>query len=121
LDGRAAELKAHRERLAATGFGRIAEDALVFATSSGKPTSRRNVLRAVQNAGAQVGLSTDEHPLGCHDLRHSLAANSLGLGLSMTETARLLRHANPQVTATVYADLTDDGIQGLASKLAALG
>jgi integrase len=90
-------------------------------TASGKPVNRRNVLRAVQNAGEQIGLSTEEHPLGCHDLRHSLAANSLALGLSMTETARLLRHANPHVTATVYADLTAEGVEGLASKLAALG
>jgi integrase len=75
--------------LAASGFDRIGDERLVFQTASGKPVSRRNVLRAVQNAGTQVGLSTEVHPLGCHDLRHSLAANALGLGLSMTETSRL--------------------------------
>jgi|SRR5436190_2203368 hypothetical protein len=31
-----------------------------------------------------------------------------------------LRHANPQVTSTVYADLTDEGVKGLVEKLAAL-
>jgi len=115
------ELRAHRERQAARGFERIAEAALVFVTSRGKPVSRRNVLRAVQHFGWKIGLHSEESKLGCHDLRHSMAANALGLGLSMTEAARLLRHANPQVTATVYADLTDEGIDGLAAKLAALG
>jgi integrase len=85
----AAELRSHKEWLAASGFDRIGDERLVFQTASGKPVSRRNVLRAVQNAGTQVGLSTEVHPLGCHDLRHSLAANALGLGLSMTETSRL--------------------------------
>jgi hypothetical protein len=46
-----------------------------------------------------------------------MAANALGLGLSITQTARLLRHANPHVTATVYAGRADDG---LAGKLEAL-
>jgi hypothetical protein len=35
------------------------------------------------------------------------------------ETARLLRHANPQVTATVYAGLTDDQVKELGAKLRA--
>jgi hypothetical protein len=38
----------------------------------------------------------------------------------MAETARLLRHANPNVTATVYADLTDEGVAALGTKLTAL-
>jgi integrase len=117
----AAELRAHRERLAATGFEKVADDKLVFATASGKPTSRRNVLRAVQGAGAQAGLHSEESKLGCHDLRHSMCANALGLGLSITEASKLLRHANPGVTQAVYADLTDEGIDGIAAKLAALG
>jgi len=116
----ASELRAHRERIGKRGFDRIQPAALVFATRTGKPISRRNVLRAVQRAGVAVGLSTEERPLGCHDLRHSMAANALGLGLSMTETARLLRHANPNVTATVYADLTEDGVAAIATKLAVL-
>ena len=39
--------------------------------------------------------------VGCHDLRHSLAANALALGLAPTEVARLLRHANPAITLAV--------------------
>ena len=39
--------------------------------------------------------------------------------MSLPETARLLRHANPQVTATVYAGLTDEQVTELGAKLAA--
>ena len=37
----------------------------------------------------------------------------------MTEAANLLRHSNPQITATTYADLTKDGVKALGEKLAA--
>lgn len=41
----------------------------------------------------------------------------LDSGLSLAEAARLLRHANPQITATIYAGLTDDAIASLGEKL----
>lgn len=115
------ELRSHRERSARLGFDRVHPDELVFQTRTGKPVSRRNVLRAIHAAGDKVGLNGEgQEKVGAHDLRHSMAANALALGLSMTETARLLRHANPNVTATVYADLTDEGVEALGQKLAAL-
>ena len=54
-------------------------------------------------------------------LRHSLAANAFALGLSPVEVSKLLRHANPQVTLTVYAGLAGDHVEVLGKKLAALG
>jgi len=118
----AKELFLHRERIARHGFGRIAQDALVFSTDSGKPISRRNVLRAVGNAAQRAGLVAEgQEPIGCHDLRHSLAANAFGLGLSPAEISRLLRHSNPRVTLTLYSGLTDEAIAGLGEKLAAMG
>ena len=121
LPALAAELALHRERQGRQGFGRIAQDALVFSTSSGKPISRRNLLRAVQSAAERAGLVAEgQEPIGCHDLRHSLAANAFGLGLSPAEVARLLRHANPRVTLTIYAGLTDDAVASLGEKMAAM-
>lgn len=38
----------------------------------------------------------------------------------MTERSRLLRHASPAGHSQLYAGLTDDGLEGIASKLAAL-
>jgi integrase len=62
-----------------------------------------------------------EQPVGLHDLRHSLAANSFALGLTDVEVARLLRHANPRVTMTVYAGLVDGEASKLGEKLTAGG
>jgi hypothetical protein len=39
--------------------------------------------------------------------------------MSLPEAARLPHHANPQVTATVYAGLTDEQVSELGAKLAA--
>jgi len=130
LDPLAVELKAHRQRQAAQGVHRISGDALVFQTYTGRPQSRRNALRAVNAASVKAGLSkpvkahkalAGEEPVGLHDLRHSLAANAFSLGLSPVEVSRLLRHANPQVTMTVYAGLAGNQVDVLSSKLSALG
>ena len=96
-------------RPVAAGFDRIRPEVLVFQTSSGKSPGRRNALRALQTAAVKVGLvKNGQEPVGLHDLRHSLASNSFALGLTDVEVARLLRHANPRVTLTVYADLVED-------------
>jgi integrase len=93
----------------------------VFQTMRGKSPGRRNAVRALQAATAKAGLvNDDEEPIGLHDLRHSLAANSFALGLTDVEVARLLRHANPRVTLTVYVDLVEDEASTkLVQKLAA--
>lgn len=117
------ELRAHRERQATRGFGRIRPGALVFQTSSGRSPGRRNALRALQTAAVNAGLvKDDQEPIGLNDLRHSLAANSFALGLTDVEVARLLRHAKPKVTLTVYADLVEDEASTrLGQKLTAEG
>jgi integrase len=53
-----------------------------------------------------------------HDLRHSSVAIALAAGLTLPEAAALARHANPRVTATIYAGLTDAARAGLGAKLA---
>jgi len=118
----ARELKAHRSRQAERSLRRVHRDALVFQTARGKPQSRRNALRAVHAAGDAAGLNGDgREPVGLHDLRHSLAAIALASGMSLPETAALVRHANPQVTATVYAGLTDHDRERLGVKLVEAG
>ena len=51
--------------------------------------------------------------------RHSFVAVALAAGLTLPETAALARHANPRVTAAVYAGLTDTARAGLGPKLTA--
>ena len=112
------ELHGHRSRIPAQMFTRMF-DALVFVTASGRPHSRRNVLRAVYAAGNAAGLNGENRePVGVHDLRHSFVAIALAVGLTLPEAAALARHANPRVTATVYAGLTDQSREQLAAKLA---
>jgi len=115
----AAELRAHRSRIAAKALLRVRPDALVFTTSLGKPHGRRNVLRAVYAAGDAAGLNgRGREPVGVHDLRHSFVAVALAHGLTLPEAAALARHANPRVTATVYAGLTGESREQLGAKLA---
>lgn len=116
----AAELRTHRERKGARGFALIRPDALVFQTINGKPVHRRNVLRAVQNAAGKAGLNGKaREPVGCHDLRHSCAAFAFSLGMRPVEVSRLLRHADPAVTLSVYAGLDDATVANFGEKLAA--
>ena len=51
------ELRAHRSRQAERDLRFTHRDALVFSTSRGKPQSRRNALRAVQQPVDEVGLN----------------------------------------------------------------
>ena len=118
----ARELQAHGARQAANGFKRVQPDALVFVTSSGRSPGRRNALRALQVAAGHAGLNREgAEPVGLHDLRHSLAANAVALRLTDPEVARLMRHANPQVTRTVYAGLREGEAEKLGGRLVAKG
>jgi integrase len=122
LPALARELQAHRERQARLSFLRIRPDALVFQTTSGKSPGRRNALRALQTAARAAGLVKEGlEPVGLHDLRHSLAANAFSLGLTPPEVASLLRHANPRVTLTVYAGLTEEDVTRRGDRLTAGG
>lgn len=118
----ARELKAHRSRQAALGLTRVQRDALVFATATGKPQSGRNVLRAVHTAGDAAGLNGDgRERVGVHDLRHSFVAQAFAHGLTLPEASALARHADAQVTAQVYAGLTEKARATAAEKLALAG
>ena len=100
----ATELRQHRQLLAErVGIQALAPERLVFQTRTGKPLSRRNVLRAVQSAAEQAGIEGD---VGLHDLRHSFAALAL-TRLPLTEVSALLGHASVDVTARVYAGVVE--------------
>jgi integrase len=116
------ELRAHRVRQGEQGFERIAQTAVVFQTATGLSPGRRNILRAVTNAGRRAGLQPEgAQPVGVHDLRHSFAAYALNGGISMLETSIVLRHRDSQVTAKFYAGLTDEALDAIGSKLEAIG
>jgi integrase len=90
----------------------------VFTTATGRAQGARNVLRAVYEAGDEAKLNgKGREKVGVHDLRHSFVAVALAAGMTLPEAAALARHANPRVTATVYAGLTDENREQLADKL----
>ena len=116
------ELRAHRERQAVQGFDRIRPRALVFQTPPRTRPAAERASCAPDRARSNAGLGgTNQEPVGLHDLHHSLAANSFALGLTHMELARLLRHADPKVTLTVYAGLTDKAVAKLGEKLTSGG
>jgi len=78
---------------------------LVFRSDSGKPQGRHNACRAIRAAGKRAKLGGPK-PLSPHDLRHSCASILLGAGLPPNRVARVLRHADPRITMTIYAGLT---------------
>jgi integrase len=98
-----AALRDHRDR---QGFERrrLGEDYtdldLVFASHTGTPLLARNVVRAFKALLARAGLPRTDR---VHDLRHSAATALLASGTDLATTSRILGHASPQVTATVYA------------------
>ena len=116
-------LRAHRQAQAALGLHRVKPDSLVFQTFYGKPQSRRNLLRSINVASQNAGLWSEEdgrEAVGAHDLRHSLAATAFDMKLTLPEVSRLLRHANPNVTATVYASMAGNAVETLQDRLSSL-
>jgi integrase len=115
------ELVEHRQRQLSRSIALVHPDALVFVTASGRPQSGRNVLRAVHAAAGAVGLNVDRDLVGLHDLRHTLIGLAFEHGLTLPEASVLARHANPRVTAQVYAGLSERARDRIADKLVEAG
>jgi integrase len=123
LPGVARELRAWRLRQAERDLSLVRPESLVFSTWNGQPQSRRNVHRAVVNAANAAGLNKDPSlPTVCpHDLRGSAGSIVLPmLGGDLSRVAKLLRHANPHVTARLYVDVLE-GDTHIGEDLAASG
>jgi len=79
------------------------------------------VLRAVHRAGDRAGLNDSRERVGLHDLRHTLIGLAFEHGLTLPEASVLARHANPRVTAQVYAGLPEKTRERVVAKLAESG
>lgn len=119
----ARELRSHRARSARLGLRRAHAVALVFTTSRGRPQSRRNALRAIHKAGDAAGLNDvpGRKPVGLHDMRQSFVSLGFAFGGQLPEVSKLARHADPRVTAQMYAGLTDRGLEEAAARLVKAG
>jgi integrase len=93
-------LREHRramlERQMKLGAGRLADDAVVFATLEGEPLSPN----AVSAAWA------DFYPEATfHALRHTHASQLIDAGVDIVTISKRLGHAKPDITLRVYAHL----------------
>ncbi len=71
----------------------------VFASAEGTFLDPANVRRAFRRALKAAGLPMDHTP---HDLRHTFASLLLQDGVSLAHVQRMLRHADPRLTASLY-------------------
>ena len=95
----------------------VKPDALVFSTMRGNPQSRRNLLRAVQTAGTNIGVNGDGvEPVGLHDLRHSFVAVAFAKGLSAPEIAARMGLCGATVRFWLNR-FNARGLQGLAKDM----
>lgn len=97
----------NEHRLKAGGEWRNDLD-LVFTTAQGAPLHGRVVERCLRRECQRLGLP----PVTPHGLRHLHASLLLDQGVPLPLVSTRLGHANPQITASVYAHLVrrdDDG------------
>jgi integrase len=118
-------LREHRrqqlELRVALGLGKLAEDALVFATFEGEPLS----LNGVSKAWAQVADDCGVGDVTLHGLRHTHASQLIDAGVDIVTISKRLGHASPAITMKVYAHLfqqTDaKAAEAINAALAGLG
>ena len=98
-------LREHRrqqlELRVALGLGKLAEDALIFATIEGEPLS----LNAVSKAWAEVADDFGVGDVTLHGLRHTHASQLIDAGVDIVTISKRLGHASPAITMKVYAHL----------------
>lgn len=79
--------------------GQAAPSDFVFASRTGRPFGRIDIIRGLRKALAEAGLPR----LSWHDLRHVAASALIAEGASVPYLARILGHATPAVTLGIYA------------------
>jgi integrase len=79
---------------------------LVFTGKHGQPLGQSTVNHALQRECRRLGVAV----VSAHSLRHLHASLLLWEGLPLTSVSKRLGHANPNITATIYAHAisTDD-------------
>jgi integrase len=105
--------------------GGAAADGYVWPGRDGEPMHDRSLARALERACDRAGLVKNPKPrpkgeaprplVSPHRLRHSAASVMLGGRVPLTVVAAQLGHADPAITARIYAHLVDDRDLDLAA------
>lgn len=103
-----------RERLEAAVEGKTYED-LVFPGRFGEHQTTPTIR---QNSWFDKALLTAELPsMTIHDLRHTTASLAVSAGANVKAVQRMLGHASAAMTLDVYADLFNDDLDDVATRL----
>ena len=90
---------------------------LVFTAPDGGVMRNRNARRAwFDRAAAQIGVPD----LTPHELRHTAASLAVSAGANVKAVQRMLGHASAVMTLDRYADLFDDDLDAVATRLNAV-
>ena len=94
--------------------GRLADD-LVFSDERGRPlvTPTIRAWSWLDRALEQAELP----PVTIHDLRHTAASLAISSGANVKAVQKMLGHASAAMTLDVYADLFDDDLDSVATRL----
>jgi integrase len=91
-------LQRHKEQAFSEGRARPSD--FVFSSKAGTPLGHRNIVRrGLDKALERSGLPR----LSWHDLRHVAASALIAEGASVAYVSRVLGHANPSITLSIYA------------------
>lgn len=80
-------------------------DDLVFTTKNGTPIDDRNLLETLHRACKRAGVPE----VSLHSLRHTAGSVMLAQGQQIVDVSAVLGHANPAITARIYAHSFEAG------------
>jgi integrase-like protein len=83
------------------GVGRLADDALSFATIEGRPLSPNAVSAAWADFAASIGMPH----VTFHALRHTHASQLIHEGVDIVTISKRLGHVKPDITLRIYAHM----------------
>lgn len=89
----------------------------VFTDEAGRNISHGAVRSALDRSTATAGLPH----VNPHKLRHSAGSIALDAGVPIPDVSRMLGHANPAITMSVYAHALGDGSRAPSAVAAAVG
>ena len=91
-------LSTHKEDAFAKGYAKPTD--FVFASETGGPLNHRNITRR----GLEKAIENGKLPkIRWHDLRHIAASALIAEGASVSYASRVLGHASPAITLSIYA------------------
>jgi site-specific recombinase XerD len=91
-------LASHKQQAFAKGYAK--PDDFVFASETGATLDHRNITRR----GLEKAIENGKLPkIRWHDLRHLAASALIAEGASVAYLSRLLGHASPAITLSIYA------------------